>query len=56
MIFEAILKFLMEMAENSTGFKEIKHEEKLELPDDIKQCIEKNMLIYDELRKYRLRV
>jgi len=45
-----------DQAENSTGFKEIKHDDNLELPEHVKRSIEENMPIYDELREYKLNV
>jgi len=43
------------LAENSTGFKEVQHED-TELPQVVTDVIDTNMPIYEYLREMRLKI
>ncbi|KAF8521108.1 P-loop containing nucleoside triphosphate hydrolase protein [Hysterangium stoloniferum] len=42
-------------AQSSTGFKEVRHEE-IHLPEIVKNAVDNNMLIYEDLQEYKLRI
>jgi len=44
-----------EQAQNSTGFKAVRHEE-IPFPEVVKNAVDRNMPIYEDLQEYKLRI